>query len=313
MPTPPELRPARAADAALHARVYTEVAPDEPLTAALVQEAWHEDDRAGLAERYTAYVEGQPAGLARMVLPRAPRGEPRAARLEAEFLPGQRSHYNLGHAFDLVEQRALKAGAEHLISHARESDEFLVLHLRRRGFSGRIFQWWEFDLAGQQPRLAAAGAGLDPGVRLLTLAEAGPAVARGLAEFYRRRKPGDGAAGESPLRAPGLRRDLSWVALRGDRVVAASLLTCPEGGNAWVEWADALPAEGGELPRALEARLLLSAAEAGLPRVRAEADASGERLRALEEAGWRRVPGMVQFEVSVADRLERLRIEGRLA
>lgn len=305
---PPQLRPAYPADAALHARVYTENAPDEPVTPGMVRDAWRADSRRGRAEVYTATVEGDPVGLARMVLPRVREGERRAARLEADFLPAERSHYHLADAFDFVEARALNSGAEHLISHARESDDFLILHLRRRGFAGRIFQWWEYDSTAHRTQPDRAG----EGIRLVTLAEAGPAGARRLAELYRRRREaGDGGAGDSPLRAPGLRRDLSWLALRDGQVVGASLLSCPPGGNAWVEWADVAPGLGSQVGRALEAQLLLGCAAAGLGKVRAEADADPERGRALEAAGWRRVPGMIQFEVSVADRLERRRIERR--
>ena len=108
-------------------------------------------------------------------------------------LPEQRSHFNLSAAYEFVEGRALEAGAEDLIAHVRESDDFQVLQLRRRGYSGkRIFPWWELDLAQERERLLSIAAGSDvkmrdAGVELLTLAGVGglEAVLEELVELQR--------------------------------------------------------------------------------------------------------------------------------
>jgi hypothetical protein len=259
-----EFRPAVEADAELHARIR----PDEPVPGETVAEA----------ERYTVLEAGEPVGFARVV-PQAAEEGLRASFVDADFLPEHRSHLKFGLAFDFVEERAIAGGAEHLVSQARESDDHLILFLRRRGYAGtQVFSRWELDLVRHRRELETA-AGL-AGARLLALTEAGPEVEAKLRELIR-------GSGEQAR----LERDRAWVAVRDGRLVAATLLT-----GDWIEW------EGGELDRALHAAMMLAVAAARETKVRAEAEDRWEDL------GWRRLPGMIRFLVSVEDRLERKRI-----
>lgn len=272
-----EFRPARAEEAAFHALVYTAAGPDEPITAAAVLEAWSAAPAS--AERYTILEAGTPVGVAGIAHPEWEDGQPRVVRLEADVLPDWRSHLNLRLAFDFIEARAEAAGAEHLVTHARESDELLILHLRRRGYGGKhVFQWREASLAGREDELsaaAAAAAAALAGHRLELLGSAPPDLAAGY---------------------PGARPDLSWVALGpGGELAGAAYVTAPEGANAWVEVVAEAAATAPVLS-ALELHALSSAAAAGLPRIRSEGASEDE---------WRPVPGMIEFQVEVEERIKR--------
>lgn len=270
-----EFRPARAEEAAFHALVYTAGGPDEPITAEAVLEAWSAAPAS--AERYTILEDGRAVGIAGVAHPDWEEGQPKAARLEADVLPDWRSHLNLRLAFDFIEARAEAAGAEHLVTHARESDELLILHLRRRGYGGKqIFRWREAALAGRAGEFAAAAAaaavGLD-GHRFELLASA----------------PDLGAA------RPDARPDLSWVARKpGGELAGAAYVTAPEGGNAWVE----VVGETAPAPvlSALELHALSSTAAAGLAAIRSEGAPGGV---------WQAVPGMIVFQVAIEERVSR--------
>ncbi len=273
-----EFHPATPEEAGFHARVYTESAPDEPVTPRAVLEAWRQRPEA---ERFTIRAGGRPVGLAGIAPEDWTRSELRAARLEADLLRDARSHLTLGLAFDFVEERARAAGAGHFVTHARESDDFLILNLRRRGYEGKaVFEWWEIALQavpGVEPELP-------PGFQLRRLDH----------------------AGLEPELDAEVRRPLSWAALRGELPAAMAVVSGgEEGANAWL----GLAAPGGRLDarlaRALEVRALNTAAEAGLDRLRTETAEAILKGRGAE--GWFRVPGMIEFHVSVAER------DGRLA
>lgn len=275
-PTQLEFRPAAAEEAAFHARVYTESAPDEPVTAGAVLEAWRQRPEA---ERFTIRAAGRPVGLAGMAPEDWTRSEFRAARLEADLLPVARSHRTLGLAFDFVEQRARAEGAEHFVTHARESDDFLILNLRRRGYEGKaVFEWWEAEL----PAVPAVEPELPRGIRLRRLDHPGV---------------------ELELEAEA-RRELSWVALRGQVPIATAVVSGGDGTKAWLELAALDGRLDAGLARALELRALNTAAEAGLRRMRTEA--AEATLTGRGAAGWARIPGMIEFHVSVAERDRRL-------
>jgi hypothetical protein len=265
-----EFDPAAPEDAAFHARVYTASAPDEPVPPEAVLAAWRARPEA---ERFTIRAGRQPVGLAAVALEDWARSELRAARLEADLLPAARSHYALGVAFDFIEERARVAGAEHLVTHARESDDLLVLNLRRRGYAGKVvFEWWETELE----KLSAGEPELPAGIHLERL---------------------DRARIDLDQDA---RLELSWVALRGGTPVAVAAVSGGDGANAWLELAAPEGAVEAAVARALELRAIGSAAEAGLRRLRTEAPQA--TLAGRRAGGWVRIPGMIEFHVSVAER-----------
>ena len=299
---------------ALEARVWSLLNPDEALTPEEVGHQWRSFERMGSFEHFAIRSGGEDVGYANAGHLSWEGTEDRYARLGADFLPEQRSHFNLSAAYEFVEGRALEAGAKDLIAHVRESDDFQVLQLRRRGYSGkRIFPWWELDLVEGRERLLSMAAHSDTkmreaGVELLTLAGGGglEALLEELVELQReasldtpRDEPHVGVDAET-LRiwytAPGVLEDRFWLARHEGRIAGLSYLLY-HGDRAWTGWTGTLRrVRGRGVARALKVRSLVQAAELGARTARTENDGENAAILHLnEELGYRRIPGLIQF------------------
>src|SRR5438270_5312009 len=320
-----EFVPAR--DPELEARIWTALNPDEPLDPATARVWWEYEDREGSFKRFsirTGGASGEEVGFAVSGHFSWADGNERYARLHADFLPQHRSHFALSAGYEFVEGLAIESGADHLLAQARESDDFLILQLRRRGYVGkRIFRWWELDLAEQRPRLLKLAERSmqrmgQQGLELLTLADAGPSeeVIKELADLHweaaqdiPRDEPHVRQSEESFrawLSAPGVYEDRFWLARLGGRFVGISYLQYRERGHAWTGWTGtARSVRGRGVARALKLRTLVQAIELGVKRSRTENDAENAPILHLnEEFGYRPIPSLIQFPRPAAVKLE---------
>jgi GNAT superfamily N-acetyltransferase len=323
-PAVTELEFVPASDPALEARVWTALNPDEPLEPATARVWWEYEDREGSFERFAIRSGGEEVGFALAGHFSWSEVDERYARLNADFLPEHRSHFSLSAGYEFVEQLAIDSGAQHLLAQARESDDFLILQLRRRGYAGkRIFRWWELDLVEKREHLTRLAQHSrqrmqEQGIELVTLASAGKddETLHELADLHweasqdiprdePRVRPTDESF-RAWLTAPGVHDDRFWLARHDGRFVGISYLEYRDTGHAWTGWTGtARSVRGRGVARALKLETLTQAMEFGVTRTRTENDAENAPILHLnEEFGYRPIPGLVQFHRPADVKLE---------
>lgn len=302
-------------DAGFVADLDTALFPDEPEDPVLLRFAWENEDPEWVQERLIILQDGRPVGFAFHSHPPWEKVTRRFGSVGADLLPQLRSAAGLSRAFDTIEERSRRSGAETFETNARESDTSLRHFLQARGYrEDRLGKWWELDLVGQRDRLltmreAARARMRDQGISLLTLDQDEDP------ERYQQlnvlgNETGDDVPSTLPnvhtpfevffkwLHAPSLREDRIWIARTAGAMAGSSFLMYPpQRGNVWTEFTGvARAARGRGIARALKLETLGQAIELGVPRVRTENDRENAPILHINEhLGYVSIPGLLSF------------------
>ncbi len=309
------VRAATLDDAPFAADLFTALDPDEPSDPKIQRHQWENAPREQIFERFVIERGGGPVGLAvhaHMPWEKLPK---RYGWVGADVLPELRTSERLSALYDFTEDRSRAEGTEIFSTWSRETDDFRVRFLTRRGYrEERRGRWWELDLVASREWLLAMAQESRArmrraGVRILTLRDEAdgekyrktwrcyeesvqdvpttvPIVPQPLEQFMRW------------LRRPGTREDRFWIARADDDVVGISVLAYPPvRGNVQTAWTGMKrSARGQGVARALKLETIAQAIRLGVRRIRTGNDSTNAPILHLnEELGYRTIPGSIQF------------------